>query len=463
MIGRYEEKKHLLRLYKDKKSHFLAVFGRRRIGKTYLIRNYFADKISFYHTGMSNTSMALQLENFHLSLIRYGHQSQEKPKNWLHAFEILKQLLDQNPTEKKVIFIDELPWLDTPRSAFLASFESFWNTWASARQDILLVVCGSASSWMIHHLLNNKKGLHNRVTAQMKLQPFDIKETKEFIESNQIQWDSIQIAKAYMTLGGVPYYLEQLRTGNSIDQCIDDLFFTANGHLKHEYYNLFASLYDKPELYLQIVRLLSEKTKGYTRSELLSKLNIKTGGYFSTVLDELVLSDFVHKYIPYGKKERDALYKLQDFFCQFYLNFIYNREASRGQWLSAIMSGKTNAWSGYAFERLCHYHIDKIKSVLGISGVHTKISTWRNDAVQIDLLIDRQDQIINLVEVKFSLNDYTITKSYAKELLNKVEVFREATKTKKAIHLTLITTQELIENEYSGYIQSHIRLEDLMR
>ncbi len=462
MIGRYQEKKHLLRLFKDKKSHFLAVFGRRRIGKTYLIRNYFADKMSFYHTGLSNTGLALQLDNFYLSLVKYGYQSSEKPKNWLQAFEILKQLLDQNPSEKKVVFMDELPWLDSPRSAFLASFENFWNTWASARKDILLIVCGSASSWMIHHLLNNKKGLHNRVTSQMKLLPFDIKETREFLESNHIQWDSVQIAKAYMVLGGIPYYLEQLQSGKSIDQNIDELFYAPNGHLRHEYYNLFASLYDKPELYMQIMQLLSQKSKGFTRGDLLSKLKIKTGGHFSKVLEELVLSDFIQKYIPYGKKERDALYKLQDFFCHFYLTFIQNQNTTRGEWLSTIMSGKTNAWSGYAFERFCHYHIDKIKAVLGISGVLTKASSWRNESIQIDLLLERQDQIINLIEVKYSLNDYTITKLYAKELLNKVEVFRQATKTKKAIHLTLITTQYLIENEYSGYIQNHIKLDDLL-
>ena len=468
MVARIKERERLNDLEAAKVSDFVVVYGRRRVGKTFLIREHFAQKFAFYAAGLANTSTRKQLLNFHTSIQKFNTKNLkiETPKNWYEAFQSLEKILAANRCKKKVIFIDELPWFDTSRSGFLSALEHFWNSWASARTDILLITCGSAASWMITKILNNKGGLHNRVTQRMKIEPFTLSECKEYLASKNIQYNHYQMVEMYSILGGIPYYLNLLKKGLSITQSIDELCFSDDGELKNEFNNLYASLFKKAESHVQIILALATKTKGLTRKEIIDFSKIPNGGGTTKVLDELVECGFIRRYFQFDKKNKDCLYQLVDFYSLFYLKFIKNNKlATAGYWIKAIDNPAKRAWSGYAFEQVCLMHTTEIKQKLGISGVLTTESSWRSkdaeNGVQIDLLIDRRDQVVNLFEIKHSISEFVIDKKYDMEIRNKIGTFQVETKTRKAVWMTMITTFGLQKNMYAMNIQNELTLEDL--
>lgn len=430
-----------------------------------MIREYFQNKFSFQLTGIANVNTKRQLIQFHVKLLsHFPHLEALTPaKDWFEAFQQLMSGLESLETpDKKVIFLDELPWLDTRGSEFLSALEHFWNSWASARRDIFLIVCGSAASWMIKHLLRNRGGLHNRVTERIKLEPFNLMEVEQYFISQYIQYDRYQIILAYMVFGGIPFYLERFKRGLSVMQNINRLCFEKNAAFRYEYEDLYASLFVKSEKHQAIVEALSTKNKGLTRNELITSTPFSNGGGLSRILKELEESSFIRTYKAFGKSQRNSLYQLIDLYSLFYLNFI--REASEDDetfWLNAIESPIFRAWSGYAFEMVCLHHIPQIKQALGISGVQTSVSTWHSDQAQIDLVIDRKDQVINLFEIKFSIHPYNISKTYAASLRNKIGKFKEASKTKKAIFLSFISPHGLEQNKYSYLAQNNLSMDDL--
>lgn len=456
IIGRREEIATLKALRKSKKSEFVAVYGRRRIGKTFLIRNVFEEPFTFQLSGVANVDMKQHLVNFHNAYLRLNPDNPPKtpPKNWFEAFHRLSLALEQRGAEKKVVFLDELPWLDTPQSKFIPALEYFWNSWASARTDVLLVVCGSAAAWIINELINNRGGLHNRLTERIALKPFTLSETELFLREKGGNYDRYQLLELYMALGGVPYYLENVQINRSVAQNIDRLFFTEGGLLATEFVNLYRSLFNKYDKHILVISALSQKAKGLTRKDLIAMTKMSDGGSLTNLLSELQHSGFVRGYLPFGKNKRDALYQLIDPFSLFYLTFVKDSKADmQGSWLTLSKSPQWQAWSGYAFEYICRYHIDAIKKALGISGVYAEISAWRSQksegGAQIDLIIDRNDRIINICEMKFSTQAFSIAKSYADNLKNKLDVFERETQTQKTLLLTMITTFGLVENEHS--------------
>jgi AAA+ ATPase superfamily predicted ATPase len=467
LTGRKKEVRRLQQYLNSKKSEFVVIYGRRRVGKTYLIREFFENQFSFQMTGLANAPMGDQLTQFHASMVRYNSSDLEvKPaQNWIMAFQQLIGLLEADDSqEKKVIFLDELPWIDTPRSKFLTGLEHFWNSWASARRDILLIVCGSAASWMVKNILNNKGGLHNRATGRMKLEPFSLKETAAFLEYKNAVFDKYQVVLLYMVLGGIPYYLDNIDPGLSAVQNINNLCFEKNALLRNEYENLYASLFNKAQRHKAVVEALAQKKKGLTKEEISKKTRLSNGGGLTRILRELEESTFIRRYRPFGKKERNALYQLIDPYSLFYLNFIKDSSPDDEHfWINAHESAAYKAWSGYAFEMICLQHVPQIKSALGISGVQTSVSSWHHPEAQIDLLIDRKDQVINLCEMKFSIAPFSINKKYAESLRNKISVFKSETKTRKAIYLTLITTFGLEQNKYAYLAQNSLTMEDLFR
>jgi hypothetical protein len=418
-------------------------------------------------TGIARAKTSQQLSNF-FSVLKDVDSSIEPtnlPPNWFDAFGLLRSYLQKLRTSKKVVFFDELPWIDTPRSNFLSALEHFWNGWASNRPDILLVVCGSAASWMINKLINNRGGLYNRVTQRINLMPFTLQETESFFRAHQVQLDRYQILQLYMSMGGVPFYLNEIRQGMSAFQEIDRLAFSKNGLLALEYDNLYRSLFNHADRHITVIETLAAKPKGLSREEIVKSSGIKDGGALTTILRELEESGFISKSVPFGKKVRDSIYRLSDPYTLFYLKFIKDQKLSGpGAWLSRIDSPAWRAWSGYAYESICFQHIAAIKKALGISGVYTEESSWisKERGVQIDLLIDRRDHVINFCEVKFTQEPFTLTKSYKKELENKLFSFREETQTRKSVFPVLITTWGLKDNIHSlGFIQNTITMDDL--
>ncbi len=468
IIGRKEEQQILHSAAQSENSEFVAVYGRRRVGKTYLIRETFGYKFTFQHTGLAKGNTKEQLFSFAISLRDAGYDDCPIPKSWLEAFSLLSTYLKNSTDEKKIVFLDELPWMDAPRSNFISAFEHFWNGWASARKDIVLIICGSATSWIINKVINDHGGLHNRVTKQIALQPFTLKECEMFAQSKGLEMSRYQLAECYMVFGGIPYYWSLLEKGLSLAQNIDKIIFTKNGKLSNEFDQLYASLFKSPEQYIDIVTALGKKKAGMTREEIIVAIDKYSNGALSKVLDELEYCGFIRKYNGFDKKSKQAIYQLIDNYTLFYFKFIQQNENNDEHfWSASIDSAMHRAWSGLAFERLCMAHTQQIKAALGIAGVLSNVYSWRkeademSDGAQIDLLIDRKDQVINLCEMKYSLSEYIIDAEYEQKLRNKKSAFINATNTRKAVHLTMVTTFGIKANAHSGIVQNEITLDDL--
>ncbi len=468
LIGRRKEKELLNQCLSSEKAELIAVYGRRRVGKTFLIKTLLGDSFDFYLTGIYQGTRKEQLAFFTKQLNTCSGLLYPPVDNWFDAFDQLKHYISSLKKDRIIIFIDELPWLDTPKSRFIKAFELFWNSWASDRPELKMIVCGSATTWMMSHLLGSKGGLHNRVTRRIKLSPFTLAETEEYLKSRNIEWNRHQMAEAYMIMGGTPYYLQMIEKGLSLSQNVDRLFFAENAELKDEYTFLFRSLFNDTSIYRNVVETLSRKAKGMTRAELMKHLKQPEGGNFTQVLENLCNCDFIRKYSAFGKKERDVMYQLTDLYTLFYLRFVKNSNGRDEHfWSNMIDSPERRTWAGYSFEQLCLHHIPQIKNALGISGVQSDVCSWclpsteEHPGAQIDLLIDRRDQIINLCEMKYSSGEYEITKKYEETLRERRELFRRETKTRKALHLTMVTTYGIKRNIYSDTIQSQITLDDL--
>lgn len=467
IIGRTNEQDILSKCVESDKAEFVAVYGRRRIGKTYLVKQFFGEAFDFYATGVYKITRSDQLKLWQEQLTKFSGIKNTKPKDWFEAFNQLREYIETlTEKEKVIIFIDELPWLDTPKSGFIRALELFWNGWAADRRGLKLIVCGSATTWMTNKLLGDKGGLHNRVTRPIRLAPFTLKETAEYLQSLNIEWEHKDILDTYMILGGTPYYLSLLRPELSLWQNIDELFFGRDAVLKTEYGFLFNSLFNEATMYRRIVEILASKLKGMTRTELVEHLKINDSGKVTEALDNLVKCDFLRRYQAFGKKERDMLYQLTDMYTLFYLRFVRNYHGMNEHAWSNMEEGKRNAWAGYAFEQVCILHINQIRSALGISGIASDVCSWsyRGDeqSAQIDLIIDRGDKAIDLCEMKYSDHEYELKKDYVEWLRQRRDLFREATGTKKTLRLTMIASSGIKQNMYSSTLQGKLSLEDLL-
>ena len=472
ITGRDTQVKVMKALYKRDKSYFVAVTGRRRVGKTYLIDQVYQDRMCYRVTGIQDGSQEEQILNFIQKLAEYSDiPIVTPPENWQQTFILFKKYLHTLPKNKKhVIFIDELPWIATVRSGFIQMLAHLWNDYISKEKHFILIICGSATSWINKKIINDKGGFHNRITHQIQLKPFTLAETKAFLLSKKIKLNDNAITELYMVMGGIPYYLENIRKGESPTTAINRMCFSDTGILRYEYDNLYNAIYDNPSNHEAIVKALSTVRSGLTRAELIKKSKVDAGGPYTRAMEDLLLSGFVIEEAPYGKKKRGAIYRLADEYSIFYHRFIAKqKKTDEDVWQLISQSQKYKIWSGYAFEALCYKHISNIKKALGISKVYTETASYRhigtktNKGFQIDLLIDRKDKTINLCECKFYDTDITISASYAKQLNQRKALFRSSTKTKKSIFTTLISNQPLHKNEHSlDAIDAYVGLGDLM-
>jgi len=472
LIGRETEIDILKQALQTTEAELIAIYGRRRVGKTFLIRNVYADRILFDFSGMHNSGVQQQLENFSntLSSVSRTKIPLAVPASWIQAFEALKTYVTPLiKKQKSVLFFDEFPWIDSRKSGFLQAFEHFWNSWASKQNNIVVVICGSAASWMIRKIVNNKGGLHNRITRKIRLLPFTLYETEVYLKSRRINLDRYQLLQLYMVLGGIPHHLKNINSGESAIQNIDRLCFTKDGMLKNEFGNLYDSLFEHSDKHVAVVRALAKKPSGLTRSEIIEVNKLTSGGAITKLLEELSESGFIMSHTPFNKTSKENIYKLSDEYSRFYLKFMEGNKASgQGTWIKQSGSASWKSWSGSAFEGICLKHTSQIKKALGISGVYTEESAWRypggngENGTQIDLVIDRQDFCINICEAKFSATDFIIDKKYASELRDKLNIFKEKTKTKKTLFLTMITTFGTRQNEYKlSLVQNEVKMDAL--
>lgn len=476
IIGREKEISELKELYDSDKSEFVAVYGRRRVGKTFLVDEALKGKITFRHAGLSpvdeygkKNALKDQLKHFYFSLQMHGMKKSRCPSSWMEAFFMLSQLLeDKDVGKRQVVFLDELPWLDTPRSGFITAFEGFWNTWGCHRDNLMLVVCGSANSWMLDNLVNSHGGLYGRTTYEVKLRPFKLRECEKLLQKKGLRLSRYDIVQSYMILGGIPYYLSYMQKGLSLAQNIDQLFFDEDAKLRDEYDRLFASVFASPEQMKRIVGVLGTRRTGFTRQEVLSKAGLDDNGASSKLLKALMASDFIQSYVPFGMGKRDEHYKLTDPFCLFYQKYVEGRNEMDAEfWIHNVTAHSVNSWRGFAFEEVCLAHIRQVKNAINILDVSSTQSSWSlkgdddKEGSQIDLLINRKDNVVDMCEMKFYNEHFTVSKSYHAKLVHRQNLLTEQLPRRTAIHHVLITTFGLNYNEYSGIFQHVITIDQL--
>ncbi len=468
IIGRKCEKDCLMQCLKSKRPEFVVVYGRRRVGKTYLIKEFFNQQFSFYATGLTHERMKGQLRGFNASLNEFGYEDPSAPADWFEAFARLKKFLENDKVyrepinNKRVVFLDELPWMDTAKSDFKSALDYFWNSWASSQEDLVLITCGSATSWIITNLLTNRRGFHNRVTRRIHLMPFTLAECEELYELNDIVMTRKQMIESYMFFGGVPYYLNLMDSRLSLTQNVNEMCFKEQGALHDEYYSLFHSLFDKPEKHLAILGALANKKDGMTRAELTRIKEIGGGSVLTKDLRELTECGFIRKFSTVSEGENEEFYQIIDPFTLFSIKFLEDRKFD--SWNEYINSPGYNSWRGNSFEIVCLNLIDQIKASLGISGIETKEFAWRSKAengAQVDLVISRKDGVINLCEMKYTNEDYSIDADEYKKIQNRLAQFQKESGTKDAIHVTIVCGTGFKQNKYSGIIQNTILGDDL--
>jgi len=470
LSGRRRERERLERALASAQPAFLAIYGRRRVGKTFLVRSFFAGKAHVFEvSGRYGGTMADNLRVFADAMadVFHGGAKLAAPSSWHEAFRALELELDRRRSKRSpkkwVVFFDELPWLATHKSGCLEELEHFWNRWGSKRPDLILIVCGSAASWMLRHVVHGHGGLHNRLTDTIRLLPFSLAEAHELLEDRGVRLTRHQMVELYMVTGGVAHYLEKVPRGRSIAQVVDALCFEPDGALAGEFDHLFASLFSDDEIYRRVVGQLARTRRGVPRDDLLRAIGATSGGGINRVLTNLEEAGFIETVIPFGRAQRDRFYRLIDEFSLFHLQWIAGRRRrKRGDWTAVRGTAKWNTWAGLAFEALCGKHVDAIERALGIAGVRAEASSWQHharerddDGAQIDLLIDRADDVISVCELKHTVNPFAITKRYAEELRQKLAVFQHETHTRKSLQLVLVTTAGVLANAYSRDLVDH--------
>jgi len=465
LIGRAWERRGLEEIRRSNTPELVAIYGRRRVGKTFLINRFFGkEKIFFELTGQKDGTLPEQLGNFADTFgmaFAGGHRIAD-PESWGQALRMLAAEIDRRKVGGKVVvFFDELPWLAGRRSGFLGALDHFWNTWGSRKRNLIVVICGSAASWMIERVINDRGGLHNRVTRRIRLEPFTLAEAREYLHTRRVRLSDKQILELYLATGGIPLYLRHVERGRPVAQNIDQLCFTRDGFLRDEFNNLYSSLFENSGVHVDVVRALAKTRRGLTRGELLDRTRLSTGGGASEVLRALEESSFISSTVPFGRRKKDALYRLVDEYSLFYLTWIEKAPRTvfspqpSGYWSRKATTPTATAWAGYAFEGICQKHIRQIKQALGISGINTNDTAWAHrpprgtgQGAQIDLLIDRADDCITVCEMKFSNKRFVIDKKYARELESKLGVFKEVTLTRKTVFTVMVTSYGTRENAY---------------
>ncbi len=469
IIGRKEEISRLVQARESEYSEFVAVYGRRRIGKTFLIRNVFENQFTFQYSGIFGVTNKEQIHEFYTALINQGLSHDEsEPASWFEAFHLLEKLIDGSDRKRKIVFIDELPWMDARNSGFIPAFEHFWNGWASGRRDVLLIICGSATSWIINKIFRSKGGLYNRVTCKIALKQFSLAECEEMARHKGLSFNRNMILECYMAIGGVPYYWSKLVPGKSALQNINDLFLRDDGELRNEFTYIYNSMFSSPEKYLKVIKALAGKKSGLTRDEIISKAGIDSSGRLSGIIEDLAECGFIRKYCHPDKKLKDALYQLVDCYSLFYYHFVAKTSGIDENYLSKIaMTPAYATWCGLAFERVCLLHSRQIKAALGISGILANLFSWHikktadHPGVQIDLIIDRSDGIVNVCEMKFAPEGYRLTSAEKQRIFNRVGVLKLYLPRSKVAQPVLITSHAVIRNSNSDEIPLQVTADRL--
>jgi len=488
IIARKKEKKVLADILWSKSAELLAIYGRRRVGKTFLVRNFFEsldNVIYFEMAGQKQESgeyapLKYQLGNFKYQFERTFSKEIQVPQSWQEAFNILKKEVDRfdDANVKLILFFDELPWLCSPKSGFFEALDQAWNTSFERQHNVKVIVCGSAASWMLKKIVHAKAGFSRRITHKIQLPPFSLKETKEYLTFKGFDLSLMSIAEIYMIFGGIPYYLNFMNPHKSIYQNIEDECFDISGRLVDEYHLVFDSLFNHSNNHKKIVEFIASRQKGVLLKELTKQFSSLKGGSLSRIIDNLVGSSFIKKTAPLYNEKKGTTYRIIDEYILFYLKWIKSAPQSIIEspntlyFQSIAQKNAYSSWKGFAFERLCLKHEYQIRKALGIHKILTMPSMvyfydeQGKRSSQIDLLFERADRVITICEMKYSETEYSLKKSDIKSMMHKKKDLRRYLSAKKKgqkdIHICYITSNGVKHNQNFYELQpSVLHLNDL--
>lgn len=461
MVGRVQERRCLDRCDGSDKSELVCVYGRRRVGKTFLVEQTLGPFFAFHVVGSKDAATSSQLREFGLELTDRGDPNPNPPADWREAFNRLYKVITapdapRSPHGKAVVFIDEFPWFAKQRSDFLSAFSTFWNRRSTTGQKLLVVICGSATSWVIEHVLESAGDMAARVTESIFLKPFALAETKEYFDSRGFGWDERSLIETQMVFGGLPYFFSLMSPHQSLAQSIDRLCLRPRAQLRDETMILLESTMRRSRLYVELFALLAQHRYGVPKAEAMRLLGHSTNQFIKATA-EAVKCGYVHEYKNLSKPQNPKYLMLVDPFILFHYRLIEPAHGdSPRSWADFVADQERyTAWRGNAFEIVCLQHVRQLKSALGIGGVLTKEYPWASarkaGGAQVDLVIERADRIVNLCEMKFTDAPYELTSAVEQELVRKREVFREETGTRLALKTVLVSAQGT-----AGYHDSQI-------
>ncbi len=471
LVARSAETDELKRCERSGKSELVCVYGRRRVGKTYLVEQTFSGSFAFRATGVEGGNMRQQLKSFNQRLQEHGDPQRTIPKNWFEAFSRLDIVLSRedaarSPYGKKVVFLDEFPWFATARSEFLMAFGEFWNRRGTAGDDIMVVICGSATSWIVGNVLENTGSLYNRVTSQVYLEPFCLGDAERFFVDRGFGWTRSQIAESHMVFGGLPYFLELLDPNESLRANIERLCFAPHALLAHESSKLLEATLKKSPAYDRLLSYLAKHRCGVEKQACFEQTGLAKGT-FARAVDDLLKCGYIREFKVPTKRGKPLFLQLVDPFLLFHYRFLSKKSGDRvGSWSDCIQDeARYKSWRGCSFEILCVLHEAQIKRALGISGVRTRCYPWTSDqgagGAQIDLVIERDDGIINICEMRCTDRPFSMDAATEASLLNKVDVFKRETGAKNPVKIVVVSASGIAGVAHTEYISRTITLDDL--
>ena len=492
MIGRKKEIKLLNEICDLEESSLVAIYGRRRIGKTYLVNHMFKkyrqDCLFFEFTGAYDGDKRGQIDNFIDQVYEWFYvEPSFEIKSWSDAFRFLKRTIDKeikkrDSNEKVIVFLDEVPWIDrSNKGGFLSALGYFWNTWCEPRENVVLILCGSNSSWIRDKILKNARGsLYQRVTHQISMYPFDLKETKAYLlEQKGFMIDNKTVTDIYMIFGGVAKYLSFLNPNESSAENIDRVFFSIHGSMYREYDELFSSLFaDKSDYYKSVIELLCTRRSGFSLSDISKAFNEKLGGKLRLAIAELEECGFIKGLSKYGNSVRGVNYMIVDPYILFHHKWIkgFSRNdiatLPNNYWLHKSSSQSYAVWSGYAFEIVVMVNIRLYLNAIGRLGFFSGVYHWQHMAksedeqgAQIDMVVNYGNNIFDILECKYYNSEYVISKEYAKNIKNKLSMFKKYglySKQKSELRLVFLTSYGVKMNAEAHSLNiSRVCLDDL--
>jgi AAA+ ATPase superfamily predicted ATPase len=463
-IGRKVEIAQLTALIDLPRPSIAVIYGRRRVGKSELIRHVTQGKNVLSFEGLEGQPKHKQIKNFLFQLSAQSNIREKNISDWPDALILLRTLTQDG---QWIIILDEFQWMANYQNELVSVIKMIWEKYLSQNPDLTLILCGSIASFMKSKVLKSS-ALYGRTDYELNLHELNLSEISEFFPGK----GSDEVIDTAMLVGGIPKYLELISEYPSLYDALEPLAFSQDGFFKTEYDRLFASHFGKKPIFMKIIQTLATNPYGLTTGKLAKEMQVASGGTLCHQLDDLESAGFLHSIIPFDKPEGSKLrkYILMDAYVRFYHSIIRGsmKETTppNTQFHAIMSSPRYAAWAGMAFEFLCMRHHKEISRILGFHGIpytagpFFQRKTLDTPGVQIDLLFERSDKILVLCEMKYLLA--SVPGDIIDQVNRKVSALQEKYPGRTILKVLLTKTGSTETVAKKGYFFRIIRADELI-